>query len=183
MRERKANEGRQGKLDSLFHREYRGAVKRVLLTCVFSAVTLALLVLLLVFLLDDKYENEYAIAADAAADGAFQRGWLPDVLLPDATDIKELHYLEASKVRATFRYTGLTKGRIETKCIRLHGDDNVSSPFREWPDFLQVAQRAGQGEPRNEAASHLASRNISAYQCGDFTLALDDPNQMGYVWQ
>src|SRR5262245_9940055 len=53
---------------------------------------------------DTRPEAHYASLAAAAADGAVARGWVPETLPPDATDIWEMHDLDTEEV--WIRFTG-----------------------------------------------------------------------------
>ena len=48
----------------------------------------------------------YATHADAAADGAIGRGWVPEFVPGDATDILEVHNVENAFVSVSFRAPG-----------------------------------------------------------------------------
>ncbi len=51
----------------------------------------------------EQLESHYPTVNAAAHAGAFERGWLPGVLQPDATDIREWHDLDSDEVRGGSR--------------------------------------------------------------------------------
>ena len=55
--------------------------------------------------LDDRYESYYPSLAEARADGAVTRGWIPDDILPLSSHaIHELHYLSPSQEWCAFAF-------------------------------------------------------------------------------
>jgi hypothetical protein len=52
--------------------------------------------------LSETRESHYADVAAARQDGAFTRGWLPEVVPPEAKDIWEQHQVDAARTWACF---------------------------------------------------------------------------------
>lgn len=74
---------------------------------VVSAITLAAIAaasLLYFVILDDNMSVHYATDAEARADGAYGRGWLPRAMPDSAFDIDEEHNLDSNRGDGTFRF-------------------------------------------------------------------------------
>ena len=124
-----------------------------------SAATVALMGVALVIGCNEQRKTTYDTAASAAKDGAFDRGWLPDVLLPDASDISEDHDLDSNRGEARFQPTAQLEVRVKQQCSRLPREEAPPGPF------------------------HLQSQpGIDQYKCGEFMLALDMGHKRGYMW-
>ena len=121
----------------------------------------------------EEPKTYYATAADASADRAFERGWLPEVMRTDVTEIQESHDLDSNHGWATFQYSGQFLARLGSDCVRIPSDKVVHSPFSTWPKFMKNDQTSAQ----------LSSKNLNAYKCGTFVTVLDSGKQLGYVWQ
>jgi hypothetical protein len=66
--------------------------------------------------LNDRYESFYPSLADAAKDGAIDRGWIPDELLPHSSrSIHELHDLSPSTEWCAFEFVPADSQNILTK--------------------------------------------------------------------
>ena len=66
----------------------------------------------------EDLESHYENVSGARADGAFVRGWLPEIVPDDATDIWELHNLDTNQTWACFRTPG---GADEVRRLILRG--------------------------------------------------------------
>jgi hypothetical protein len=53
--------------------------------------------------LSEDFESHYQAIAAARADGAFARGWLPEIVPGSATDIWEFHNIDTNLTWACFR--------------------------------------------------------------------------------
>ena len=51
----------------------------------------------------EDFESHYANVQDAQGDGAFTRGWLPEIVPEEASDIWELHNIDTNLTWACFR--------------------------------------------------------------------------------
>jgi len=65
----------------------------------------------------------YATAADAVADGAIARGWLPQVLNAYVMDIHESHDLDSNHGSADFRYEPGLIPRLQHQCASKSATD------------------------------------------------------------
>ncbi len=61
-------------------------------------------------------ETHYATALEATHDRAFERGWLPAVLLPDTTDIHEAHDIDSNRGVGQFALNAALLKRLEASC-------------------------------------------------------------------
>src|ERR1700722_19328666 len=64
----------------------------------------------------EKFESQYPSAADAAKAGEFDRGWLPEVLKPDAMNIREWHDIASNEVRGRFALNERVLNRLQSSC-------------------------------------------------------------------
>ena len=106
------------------------------------------LLLLIVFLegCNETPRAYYATAADAVTAGAMTRGWLPDVLNSDVSDIHESHDIDNNRGEARFRYTAGLIPRLNQKCAARPaakselnyqcGDFTLSLDPQEWRGHL-----------------------------------------------
>jgi len=65
---------------------------------------------------DETKHARYATAADAVADGAIARGWLPQVFDANVLDIHESHDIDSNRGSADFRYEPRLIPRLEQQC-------------------------------------------------------------------
>ena len=103
-------------------------------------------------------ESHYPTVAAAAQDKAFTRGWLPEILQPDTTEIYESHDLDSNVVDGHFRLNDGVLRRIQSDC-----------------------------KSSNVPASALGPLNMtlsggSAFRCGDFLISVDTAKRTGYFW-
>lgn len=125
----------------------------------------------------ERQKAYYATSADAKLDkiagaDAFDRGWLPVILKSGVSEIREEHNVSTSQGRASFRYTPVFADKLERSCSPLPPEAPVYSSFWRWPGFLR----------KGDTAAKLRSRNVRVYKCDDFTLAINDNLQSGFLW-
>ena len=102
----------------------------------------------------EDFESHYANAAAARQDGAFARGWLPDIVPDGATDIWELHNVASNRTWACF---GIPRGPTTTRVLlEKAGAQRVARPIGTPPPGLL-------GPPKWWAAS-MAQPQIEAYE-------------------
>ncbi len=109
--------------------------------------------------LDDNLSVHYATSAEACADGAFGRGWLPPVLPDSAFDIDERHNLDTNRGHGTFRFAEKDVGTFRARL-----------------------QPAGTAEIPNIDGAELLSNGYSFYAFEDFTLAINWRTQHAEFW-
>jgi hypothetical protein len=116
----------------------------------------------------EKFES-YPSAADAVKAGEFDRGWLPDVLKPDATNISEWHDIASNEVRGKFALNERIVKSLQTTCKP--GSD---VPRKTWsmPAWFPALISSG------KAAEH----GMQIFRCDDFFVAVDTPAAAGYFW-
>lgn len=64
---------------------------------------------------DDAMHARYSTAAEARAEGAIQRGWLPEELPDSATDISESHDLDTNTGNGMFRFLEVDSNAFRAK--------------------------------------------------------------------
>src|SRR5258707_8323883 len=64
----------------------------------------------------EKFESRYPSAAAAANAGAFDHGWLPDVLKPDVMNIREWHDIASNEVRGRFALNERVLKSLQSSC-------------------------------------------------------------------
>lgn len=86
-------------------------------------------------------ESRYPTAAAAATAGAFQRGWLPEVLQPDATDIYETHDIDSNRGHGTFAANPHLIHRLDSDCVR-----ESAAEFRCKSFLVSIDVQSGKGK-------------------------------------
>lgn len=109
--------------------------------------------------LSEDSETHYAGVAAARADGAFARGWLPEILPDDATDIWEFHNIDTNLTWACFN-TPHGPGVVRT-LLAQRGAARTSGPIHTGPTrFLRV---------RPWWPSSMGTEQIEAYSFSENT--------------
>jgi len=117
----------------------------------------------------EKFESYYPSAADAVKAGEFDRGWLPDVLKADVTNIREWHDIASNEVRGKFTLNERVVKGLQTTCKP--GSD---VPRRTWsmPSWF----------PASISAGKAGANGTLIYRCEDFFVAVDSAASSGYFW-
>jgi hypothetical protein len=121
---------------------------------------------------DENMKVHYASSEQAASDGAFERGWLPEVLRQGATDISESHDLDSNRGEASFDYSPSLLARLEKTCAKIPPTQPIKAPSTPWWSVRSN---------RPTSAKHSA-RGINAYHCGSFVIELDTHGHSGEMW-
>ena len=117
---------------------------------------------------NEQPESHYPTVAAAAQAGGFEHGWLPAVLNPDVTDIREWHDLDTNEVRGQFALNDPVLHRLQSDCKQATDvPRHIRSAPSWWPDSIE----------RGELVSSRA-----AFRCGDFFVAVNTSNRAGYFW-
>jgi hypothetical protein len=117
---------------------------------------------------NEQLEKHYPTAATAAQAGAFDHGWIPRVLQPDVTDIREWHDLDTNEVRGRFAPNDSVLNRLQSTCKQ--GGDlprRVRSAPNWWPDSV------------NNGGS---AKNTPVFHCDNFFITTDTQKATGYFW-
>ena len=102
----------------------------------------------------EDLESHYPDVAAARRQGAFERGWLPDIVPEDATDIWEMHNLDTNITWACF---GIPQGPGGLRTLLdKRGAQRVSGPISDGPPALFGAR---EWWPRS-----MARAEIEAYR-------------------
>ena len=128
----------------------RGLLRLCLIAAIMLAAFLAAAALLIFVVFDEDFSVHYATSAEARADRAVARGWLPDVLPDSAFDIDEEHNIDTNRGGGTFRFTATD---AETFRARL--------------------QPAGPAEIRRVDGAGLLTQGYSFHAFEDFILAVN----------
>jgi hypothetical protein len=82
----------------------------------------------------EDFESHYANVAAARQDGAFLRGWLPDIVPDEATDIWEMHNVASNRTWACF---GIPRGPTTVRALlEKESAQRVAGPIRSRPPGL-----------------------------------------------
>jgi hypothetical protein len=101
---------------------------------------------------NEQVESHYPVVAAAAQAGAFERGWLPAVLKPDVTDIREWHDVDTNEVRGRFVLNDPVLHRLQSDCKQAtEVPRHIRSAPSWWPESI----------PGDEAATA-----IPVFRCG-----------------
>jgi len=116
---------------------------------IFLAAPLAIAGFVIFVLLDDNISARYATHAEARADGAFGRGWLPRAMPDSAYDIDEEHNLDTNIGHGTFRFAAADaetfRARLQpadaADIARTDGAELLSQgySFHAFEDFILAA--------------------------------------------
>ena len=117
----------------------------------------------------EKFESYYPSAAAAAKAGAFDRGWLPDVLKPDVKDIREWHDIASNEFRGKFVLNERVVNRVQSSC---RPGFDVPRKTRSMPEWFPLTISQG------EATTH----GMRVFRCDDFFVAVDTTTADGYFW-
>jgi hypothetical protein len=82
----------------------------------------------------DEQESHYADVATARQAGLLDRGWIPDILPPDAVDIREVHDLDTNVTWGCFN-TATGVATVRSRLAALQGK-RVSGPVA--PGMVRV---------------------------------------------
>jgi hypothetical protein len=100
----------------------------------------------------EHFESHYANVAAARHDGAFVRGWLPEIVPDEAIDIWEMHNVDSNRTWACF---GIPKGPATVRALlekagahRIAGPPGTRPPGILGPPTWWLASMA---QPRIEA--------------------------------
>lgn len=64
-------------------------------------------------------ESAYATLAEAKADGAMQRGWIPEWVPDSAVDIREIHDLDINHSALSLRFTPNAPWNVPKDCEKI----------------------------------------------------------------
>ena len=127
----------------------------------------------------DLKEVRYRTIAEAQADGAFERGWLPRVLPSTVTDIREIHDLDTNEVWGSFSIAGVDKSTLANMTSSCRAD---TSPIRTeapgaswWPTYLSGSLDR----------VRISEEGVSIFSCGPeprVFLATSPRTNTGYFW-
>jgi hypothetical protein len=124
-------------------------------------------ILLLVTGCKEQVESHYPTVNAAAQAGAFKRGWLPGVLQPDATDIREWHDLDSNEVVGQFVLNDSLLHHLQSDCIESEGKP-PNIPGQSWRAHTSV-------DGATAAGFHVV-------RCDNFFVSTDRANGVGYFW-
>ena len=113
-------------------------------------------------------ESHYATSDAATKAGAFERGWLPVVLQPDITDIREWHDLDSNQVRGLFTINHTVLVRMQSECKK----SSEVPPIEPAPEWWPRSKSEGEAET-----------GVLVVHCGEFFVAIDGANRTGYFWE
>jgi hypothetical protein len=116
---------------------------------------------------DERRKSHYPTADAATKAGAFERGWLPVVLQPDLTDIREWHDLNSNDVRGRFTINHVVLLRMQSECKKSSEIPPIELAPEWWPRSIS------EGE---------AETGVRVVHCREFFVAIDAANRTGYFW-
>jgi hypothetical protein len=118
----------------------------------------------------EKVESNYPSVAIAVKDGAFDRGWLPELLKPDVVNIWEWHDIASNEVRGRFALNERVLNRLQSTC-----KPAVDAPRKSWsmPDWFP------ESIPHGVAEAH----GMRIFRCDNFFIAADAATEAGYFWE
>ena len=118
----------------------------------------------------EKFESYYPSAATAVKAGAFDHGWLPDVLKPDVMNIREWHDVASNEVRGSFALNERVLNSLQSSCKPSKDVPRKTWSMPEWFPFSIT---------RGDAGAH----GMRIFRCDDFFIAADRTAAAGYFWE
>jgi hypothetical protein len=117
----------------------------------------------------EKFESSYSSAADAGKLGAFDHGWLPEVLKPDVMNIREWHDIASNEVRGKFALNTRVVNTLQSSC-----KSDMDIPRKTWsmPDWFPASIYRG----------NAAADGMRIFRCDEFFVAVDTGASSGYFW-
>src|SRR4029079_8888994 len=101
--------------------------------CVIVAVLLPIALAGCIGRLSEKPEHQYASTADARADGALERGWIPMILPSDAHAIREVHDVDTNRTWGCFSTVEVEEVRALLARLKAQRTQGLIGPQpREW---------------------------------------------------
>jgi hypothetical protein len=82
----------------------------------------------------EDFESRYSDVNTARTDGAFNRGWLPEIVPDDSIDIREIHYIDTNLTWGCFVIPSGTE-EVRRKLKRL-GASRAPGPVSSGPRSL-----------------------------------------------
>ncbi len=115
-------------------------------------------------------ENSYPSFVAARDAGAISRGWLPQWLPQDTTDITEVHDLDTNRFMARFSFSKNTSPALPSSCKSVVPTSPPAPPFsrRWWPSDVP--------------ASGFATHRHAFFQCEGMYVAISSAMGEGYAW-
>jgi len=109
----------------------QGSSRAILLLLLASATTGCL---------DTTLDESYPTMAAAVADGAVARGWVPEWLPANATDLDEVHDLDSNESALSFSVPAGTKLALPAKCSLVQAGDRLPTRFDRgwWPAEVEL---------------------------------------------
>lgn len=125
----------------------------------------------------ERFESTYPSIADAQADGAVERGWIPRSLPPSAQDIREWHDLDSNRVFGKLRYEPADDAWIDRNLEPVSATAQVEVR-RQWGDpEWWPDQLCGRLD-----VSAVQAQHIVVLTADGFMFARDARSQMLYFW-
>ena len=138
---------------------------------------MALLVILAANACTERFEEEYRTLAEAEADGAVKRGWIPHDVPPTSRNIREWHDLDTNRGFGLLEFTDRDEEWIQQHLRPLPSGiefvDTRGGGPDWWPPELAGALDRGA----------LEQRNVTLYQSSEFGFAVDTSTNRLYFWQ
>jgi hypothetical protein len=123
----------------------------------------------------EHFESYYPSASSAAKTGAFDHGWLPEMLKPDVMNIDvmnitEWHDFASNESRGRFALDERVLNTLRSSC-----QPATDMPRKTWstPEWFPASITRG------EAAAH----GMLIFRCDNFFVAADKAAATGFFWE
>jgi len=116
----------------------------------------------------DSTESHYPTTVAAAQAGMFDRGWLPEILKPDAGEITVWYDIASNEVRGKFALNPAVTERVRSTCKTAS-----DVPRKTWwmPNWFPASITTG------------APVGLQIFRCNDYFVATDGAQGKGYFWE
>lgn len=124
---------------------------------------------------NETFKSAYKTLDQAKADGAIQRGWVPDNLPAESYDIREIHNLDTNWVRGSF---SLTSDEFKQFKASLQRDLRIKSQYVD----LEPNGADKFKLDRKESTRTLSMRGYEIYTYKYFGYAIHWGQGHGFYW-
>ena len=90
----------------------------------------------------DTTDASYTSTAEAIRSGVLGKGWIPEWLPKDATDIREVHNIDSNVSELSMAVPGPKSIRLPADCVPVLYSDTVQAYIRRrwWPSETELQQ-------------------------------------------
>ena len=130
----------------------------------------------------ERFTEYYPKYEDAEKDGAFKRGWIPEIVPKTAIEIHEQHDLDTNEVWIRFTFPSSRRDQLTSGLKRLANDEIVKVRVRQPSNVDWWFEGLIQQAPANDNALNADIYTVKCHENRAAYLALDRTSQQVYYW-